>query len=224
MSDDLDDDIFEGDDLTAGTDGLLAGLIRHAARTNEILDARIAPALERIAAALEGRTATAGASQPPPRAPGVEDLRARLDASRKANDPDSVLLLHDELAPHLEAVALAELDQDLVRWLIRLIQRRMRAGTVRVDVVELAGRVADRFGATLEGASLRASLPTLRRSAGLCPSCGEPFTGIEDACPRCLASRLAATAAGPPPADEPEGSDEGQGEDEPGPDEPPGGT
>jgi hypothetical protein len=49
------------------------------------------------------------------------------------------------------------------------------------------------FCHTVEGASLRASLPTLRRSAGLCPRCAQPYTGLANACPQCLA------APGPPP-------------------------
>jgi predicted amidophosphoribosyltransferase len=39
---------------------------------------------------------------------------------------------------------------------------------------------------TPEGASLRASLPTLRRAAGLCARCARPYKGIADACPACL--------------------------------------
>ncbi len=72
-----------------------------------------------------------------------------------------------------------------------LIQKRLRTGTIRPDVVVLAARVAESFGGTTEGASLRASLPTLRRSAGLCPKCAEPYTGVGDACPKCLAASTA---------------------------------
>jgi predicted amidophosphoribosyltransferase len=48
--------------------------------------------------------------------------------------------------------------------------------------------VADAFDSTPEGASLRAALPTLRRSVGLCARCGRPYNGIADACPACLAT------------------------------------
>lgn len=179
----------------------LARLVRASRRTNRILERRIAPALDRIAAALEsGAVAVPGAVVP---VASVHELRARLDASRSANDPESVLALRDELAAQLSGEALNELDREVVRWLILLIQRRMRTGTVRADVVRLADRVASRFGATLEGASLRASLPTLRRSAGLCPACGEPYTGLEDACPTCISNRPEATASeAPEPAEE----------------------
>lgn len=113
-------------------------------------------------------------------------LQGQLAASRETNDTAAVLALRDELVGLLDPASRQELDQELVRWLLKIIQRRMRTGTVAVDVAQLAAEVAGRFGGTREGASLRASLPTLRRSAGLCPRCGEPYDGLEDACPRCL--------------------------------------
>ena len=133
---------------------------------------------------LPGEIATA-------RAELVDDLRAQIEASRSASDPDTVLSLHDALAPLLEPEALVELNLQLVRWMLGLIMRRMRSGTVRGDVVRLAARVADRFGATTEGASLKASLPMLRRSAGLCTKCGEPYAGLAESCPRCVAAAVA---------------------------------
>lgn len=126
----------------------------------------------------------------------IAELRSRLEASRQVNDPETVIALHDDLTLLLRGEAKQELARDIVRWLIMLIQRRMRGGTVQADVVELATKVADRFGATTEGASVRASLPTLRRSAGLCPRCGRPYGGLDDACPRCLAGVDADAAGG----------------------------
>jgi hypothetical protein len=114
------------------------------------------------------------------------DLRARLDASRQANDAESVLRYRAQLVPLLADEVRRQLDTELIRWFMALLIRRMRAGTVRADVAELAGAIAEAFPATSEGASLRASLPTLRRSAGLCPRCAEPYVGVDDACPRCL--------------------------------------
>lgn len=198
---------FEAPDLDdpAGAQvlALLAELVRQGKGNHALLSERLIPALERIAAALERTGGPAAASAA---SDGVDALRARLEASRSANDPEAVLALRDELARHLAAEALGDLDRDLARWLIRLIQRRMRAGTVRADVVQLAARVAERFGGTVEGASLRASLPTLRRSAGLCPVCGEPYTGLQDRCPRCQA---ALAAAGPPPIEPDQEQSEG---------------
>lgn len=129
------------------------------------------------------------------RGEAIAALRARLDASREANDPDTVLALHDELGRLLDEVPRTDLDRQVIAWLMGLIQKRMWTGTVRADVVELAARAADRFGHTREGASLRASLPILRRSAGLCPRCAQPYAGIDDACPSCLAGGLPS----PPP-------------------------
>jgi hypothetical protein len=209
MNDDPDDldELFDLDE-PSGLDAtaLLEALVRQGRLTRQLLADRLVPALERIAVALERApriVARAGDDEPVPSRAQVNDLRARLEASRSANDPDAVITLRDELAEHLAAEALADLDREVVRWLIKLIQRRMRAGTVRSDVVQLAGRVADRFGATVEGASLRASLPTLRRSAGLCPVCGEPYTGLEDRCPRCHAAVPPPTPVPPDEAEEP---------------------
>ncbi len=124
------------------------------------------------------------------------DLRERIAAARRANDPDGAMASRDELARLIEGEPLKEVDRDLVKWLMGSIQRRLRGGTIRADVVELAARVADRFGATTEGASLHAALPTLRRSAGLCPKCAEPYAGLADACPKCL---VAPDGPGPAP-------------------------
>jgi hypothetical protein len=116
----------------------------------------------------------------------AEDLRIRLDAARQTNDPDGVMALRDDLVGLIEPDALRELDRTLVKWLLTVIQKRLRTGTVGPDVAGLAARVAERFGGTVEGASLKAALPTLRRSAGLCARCGEPYAGLADACPKCL--------------------------------------
>jgi hypothetical protein len=233
-------------------------------RLARLVEVRIAPALERIAAAVErleslgGGGGTGGPASDPrreavaaihealrghdwarvsglvdvlhvehadhPETAAVADLVARrrleaegslreqLTASRGANDAEGVLALRDELAALLDHARRQELDQDLVRWFLRIIQRRMRTGTVAADVAKLAAEAAGRFGATLEGASLRASLPTLRRSAGLCPRCGEPYDGVEDACPRCLpgaAGPVAAPVAAPAPAPAPAASPSG---------------
>ena len=128
----------------------------------------------------------------------ADGLLGRIEAAKQANDPDGAIRSRDELAAILPADSLRAVDVALVRWLLSAIQRRLRTGTVRPDVVELASRVAEGFGGTTEGASLRASLPTLRRSAGLCPRCAEPYKGVEDACPKCLA-----VAPPPPPALDP---------------------
>jgi hypothetical protein len=123
----------------------------------------------------------------------VEDIRQRVEAARQANDPEGAIAARDELAKVLHGEAIREDDRLLVKWLMGLIQRRLRTGTIRADVVVLAARIAESFGGTTEGASLRASLPTLRRSAGLCPKCAEPYAGVGDACPKCMAASSAPT-------------------------------
>jgi hypothetical protein len=133
-------------------------------------------------------------------------LRARIEAARSAADPKQVVEARGALVPLLRPDALRELDHELARWLMNVIQKRLRGGVMTPDVAALAGRAVETFPATPEGASLRAALPTLRRSAGLCARCGQPFTGIADACPACLAHRaepMAVVPALPPDDDDP---------------------
>ncbi len=118
----------------------------------------------------------------------VAEWRERIDAARLANDAEGALNARDELAKILDGPDLKEVDRSMVAWLMKLIQRRLRTVPVGSDLAALATLVADRFGGTPEGASLRAALPTLRRSAGLCPRCSEAYLGVDDACPKCLAA------------------------------------
>jgi hypothetical protein len=139
----------------------------------------------------------------------VGRLRASLEAARSVGDPDSVLDLHGRLVLLVSQVEREALEREQVRWFVALLMRRMRSGTVRGDVALLAEKVAEAFAAHPEGASLRASLPTLRRSAGLCATCGEPYGGIEDACPECLQRKAlapegASHAWAPPAGAEPD--------------------
>ena len=127
----------------------------------------------------------------------VADWTDRLEAARGANDADGGLLARDELAQLLPRDDLRAIDDDLIAWLMKLVQRRLRSIPVGSDLAVLAARIADRFGGTAQGASLRAALPTLRRSAGLCPRCAEPYLGVDEACPECLAK--AGQAAAEPP-------------------------
>lgn len=120
------------------------------------------------------------------------DLRARLDAAREANDAERLIELRDALAPLLAHDEAHALDRELARWFFAALHRRLRGGTVQVDFVTLAGRVAASLENTPEGASLVASLPTLRRAAGLCPRCARPYKGIARACPACLTSEASA--------------------------------
>ncbi len=130
-------------------------------------------------------------------------LEGQLQAAREVNDPDQVLEIHGRMSPLLKEESRRHLDVDLSHWFLAIVHRRLRSGRIQADVVELADRIAENFGHTTDGASLRASLPTLRRSAGLCPRCAKPYTGVARACPECLKS-----APAPPRSVEPDELDE----------------
>ena len=110
----------------------------------------------------------------------------RIEASRLANDAAGALESRDQLVTLLGAEDLKAVDRNLIAWLMKLIQRRLRIIPISADLTVLVAQVADRFAATPEGASLRAALPTLRRSAGFCPRCAAPYLGVDEACPKCL--------------------------------------
>lgn len=120
------------------------------------------------------------------RAQVIETLRAELESGRTANDPDRVIDARDALTMHLRGEQLVDLDRQLVRWLTALLRDWIRSGRRARDVALLAARVAETFGDTAEGARLRAALPNLRRTAGLCARCARPFQGKEEVCPRCV--------------------------------------
>jgi hypothetical protein len=116
-----------------------------------------------------------------------DDLQGELKAAQEVGDPVRVLEIRDQLVLVLTDEPRKEIDSQLAKWFMALIMRRLRTGSVQPEVTELVAQVADRFAWTTEGASLRASLPTLRRSAGLCARCARPYRGISDACPICMA-------------------------------------
>ena len=120
------------------------------------------------------------------RASARQELLSKIAAAREVNDPERVIELREALRDVVESEHLRTIDRDLAKWFMTLIHKRLRTGTVREDVAVLASRVAVSLDGTPEGASLRASLPTLRRAAGLCPRCGQPYKGVADACPTCL--------------------------------------
>ncbi len=112
---------------------------------------------------------------------------AQIEAARQVNDPARVLELYRSVESSLAFDRRAELGRDLSRWFLQMIHRRLRVVPIQTDVVQLATEVAETFGGTAEGASLRASLPMLRRSIGLCPRCAQPYAGAAAACQQCLA-------------------------------------
>ena len=125
----------------------------------------------------------------------------KLEAARRVNDPDRVLELYRAVESSLEFDRRGELGRELARWFLELIHRRLRNVPIQAEVVHLATQVSDVFGATTEGASLRASLPMLRRTVGLCPRCAEPYKGTAAACPRCLGGPTGGPVTGPTPTE-----------------------
>ena len=128
----------------------------------------------------------------------VESLRRQLDESLQANDPDAALNARDRLAPHLEGAELETLDRRVARRVIGYVRESLAEGRAR-DAVPIAERVVNSMGdTTSEGAQLRAALPTLRRSIGLCPDCGQPFDVSLVRCAACEAKRAAGRPAAAP--------------------------
>jgi hypothetical protein len=139
-----------------------------------------------------------------------DDRLAELEAARSVNDPDRVLELHRILVPLLDTEARSALDSELAGWFLRLVHNRLRTGRIQAELAHLASRIAEEFRHTVEGASLRAALPTLRRSAGLCSRCAGPYTGVADACPACLSQPQAPVPARPPIPASSDGHDSSQ--------------
>lgn len=122
----------------------------------------------------------------------AERWSEQLRVAREVNDPNRVLELYDETPPIHDEEDRRLLDQDTAKWFLSLVHRRLRGGGAQLEIVTLAERVSESFAHTVEGASLRAALPTLRRSVGLCPRCAKPYVGTAEACPECLAGKTAA--------------------------------
>ncbi len=129
-------------------------------------------------------------------------LSEELQAARAAGDVERVLELHGLLGHSLDHEAKGALDRELAGWFLDRIQRRLHGGKIQREVVDLATRVAESFAATTAGASLRQSLPMLRRSVGLCPKCAQPYLGVAQACPVCLAAAANAQLPANPPGAE----------------------
>jgi hypothetical protein len=120
----------------------------------------------------------------------VQALRTQLDEAQQAGDAERTLTARDRLSAYLDGNDLEQLDRRVAGWLTRYIRDRLAAGRAR-DVLPLAERVVDTFGDTTEGSMVRAALPTLRRSSGLCPDCGQPYDVSLERCPACQAKRAA---------------------------------
>jgi hypothetical protein len=121
----------------------------------------------------------------------VQSLREQLDAAESAADAETMLNTRDRLSGYLNGTELYQVDRRVAHWMAAHLREALAAGRAR-EVVHLAERVVDAFGDTTnEGAQVRTALPTLRRSAGLCPDCGQPYDVSLVRCPACETKRTA---------------------------------
>jgi hypothetical protein len=119
----------------------------------------------------------------------VQSLREMLQQAEQAGDCDSLLNLRDRLSAYLDGTELYQVDRRVAHRISQILREALAAGRAK-EVVQLAERLVDAVGdSTQEGAQVRASLPTLRRSAGLCPECGQPSDPSRARCPACEAKR-----------------------------------
>lgn len=97
-----------------------------------------------------------------------------FEALRKAEEAGNPVAADPEVLVRLRKSSMEE------------IFHRMHSGTVREDVAVLAQAVVARFPESTEGKTLAQVIGVLRRSAGLCPRCAQPYRGIASACHDCL--------------------------------------
>lgn len=114
------------------------------------------------------------------------DASKRLELAKGFRDLSTALAVRDELSLLVSQDELMSLDAQMIEWIMIELQKKLRAVPIGEDLIGLIQLVVDRYAATSQGASLKAALPTLRRSVGLCASCNKPYRGAEAACPECL--------------------------------------
>jgi hypothetical protein len=168
--------------------GVVDVLIDHAEaswRTGDLIEQHLVPTLGRIALALEEREPPAPARSSTVADNGIKGLKAELASARSAAKPLRVFELRDALTQHLRGEALHALDCELAIWLLGLVERRVQAGAVDVEVAGWVARALDSLGEMPEAAPLRVALPALRRNAGLCQKCGRRLRGPQPLCQEC---------------------------------------
>ena len=169
---------------------VLADCAEAAWRTGDLIEQHLVPTLGRIALVLEERDGAAG-----PRAANAvsastgsvsaRSIRTELAAAQTAGRAGRVIELRDSLTQHLRGEPLHALDRELAIWMLNLVERRVQAGTVDVELAGWVARALDSFGAMPEAEPLRVALPALRQRAGLCQKCGRPARGHEALCSDC---------------------------------------
>jgi hypothetical protein len=144
-----------------------------AARTNELIEQHLLPALGRIGTVLEESSRPCGPSTGIATADGgLAALRDELATAQAAGRVVRALDLRDAMTRHLRGDSLRDLDRSLAIWLLKLVERRVETGKVDAEVAGWVARALDSLGTMREAEPLRQALPSLRRQAGLCVRCG----------------------------------------------------
>jgi hypothetical protein len=119
----------------------------------------------------------------------VQALRDQLNEAEQRADAEQLMNTRDRLSGYLDGTELYQVDRRVAHWMAGYLREALSGGRAR-DVVHLAERVVAAFAdSTPEGAQMRASLPTVRRSAGLCPECGQPYDVSLVRCAACESAR-----------------------------------
>jgi DNA-binding GntR family transcriptional regulator len=112
-------------------------------------------------------------------------LREQLGQFEQSCDCEGMLNVRDRLSGILNGTELYQVDRRVAHWVAKYLRESLAAGKAG-DVIHLAERATDVVGeSTPEGAQIRATLATMRRSAGLCPECGQPSDTRLARCPEC---------------------------------------
>jgi len=157
-------------------------------RAGDLIEQHLVPTLGRIALALEERDGPAGpraATRASTASVSATAIRTEMAAAQAAGRAGRVIELRDSLTQHLRGEPLHALDRELAIWMLNLVERRVQAGTVDVEVAGWVARALDSFGAMPEAEPLRVALPALRQRAGLCQKCGRLVRGQEALCSDC---------------------------------------
>lgn len=128
----------------------------------------------------------------------TRELQEALEQARNQNNPQAVLDVRDKLAALLELHERQDLDREIARWSMVYLREALHEGRAR-ELIDLIERMVATFGeSTTEGMELKNALPILRRSAGRCPDCGQPYDISMERCPECEHKRQLRLGKGSP--------------------------
>ena len=114
-------------------------------RAGDLIEQHLVPTLGRIALALEERDGSAGLRPATPTSAAsvsTKAIRTEMAAAQAAGRAGRVIELRDSLTQHLRGEPLHALDRELALWMLNLVERRIRAGTVDVEVAGWVARAA----------------------------------------------------------------------------------